>query len=161
MPTSHRADRLTLQAQIVPGLGVATGTLARQLPLIAQEFPEVACCFPGTLNLKLELPLVVTRPDHRTLPLAWTPSGRTREVFELLQIELECAHLPAPVTAWLYVAHRSPHRATPTLHEVIAPLLEISDVRQCRIHLPSDAVSVVADMHQTSSSISRSLSASQ
>ena len=161
MPTSHRADRLTLQAQIVPGLGVATGTLARQLPLIAQEFPEVACCFPGTLNLKLELPLVVTRPDHRTLPLAWTPSGRTREVFELLQIELEFAHLPAPVTAWLYVAHRSPHRATPTLHEVIAPLLEISDVRQCRIHLPSDAVSVVADMHQTSSSISRSLSASQ
>ena len=161
VPTSHRADRLSLRAQIVPGLGVATGTLARQLPLIAQDFPEVADCFPGTLNLKLELPLEVTRPDHRTSPLAWTPSGRTREVFDLLRIELEFAHFPAPVTAWLYVAHCSPHRATPTLHEVIAPQLAIGDVRQCRIHLPSGAVGVVADVHQASSSISRSLSSSQ
>jgi len=157
VPTSHRADRLSLRAQIVPGLGVATGTLARQLPLIAQDFPEVADCFPGTLNLKLELPLEVTRPDHRTSPLAWTPSGRTREVFDLLRIELEFAHFPAR----LYVAHCSPHRATPTLHEVIAPQLAIGDVRQCRIHLPSGAVGVVADVHQASSSISRSLSASQ
>lgn len=161
VPTSHRADRLSLRAQIVPGLGVATSTLGRQLPLIAQDFPEVAGCFPGTLNLKLELALEVTRPDHRTPPLAWTPSGRTREVFDLLRIELEFAHLPSPVTAWLYVAHRSPHRATPTLHEVIAPQLAIGDIHQCRVHLPIGSVGLVADVHQTSSLISRSLSASQ
>lgn len=161
VPTSHRADRLSLQAQVVPGLGVATGTLARQLPLIAQDFPEVAGCFPGTLNLKLELPLEVTRPDHRTPPLAWTPSGRTREVFDLLRIELEFAHLPAPVKAWLYVAHRSPHRAT---GQMDATLVNVTDRQQWCDHFVQGwcgAVGVVADVHQASSFISRSLSASQ
>lgn len=161
IPTSYRTEHLTLCAQIIPGLGVATGTLARQLPLIAQDFPEVADCFPGTLNLKLELPLEITRPDHRTHPLAWTPSGKTREVFDLLRIELELPHFPAPVPAWLYVAHRSPHRATPTLHEVIAPWLAIGDISQCLIHLPSRSIGLVADVHQANFSISRSLSANQ
>ncbi|MBI0471267.1 glycosyltransferase family 9 protein [Pectobacterium parmentieri] len=161
VPTSHRADHLSLQAKIIPGLGVATGTLTRQLPLIAQDFPEIADCYPGTLNLRLELPLELIHPDHRTPPLAWTPSGRTREVFDLLRVELEFSHLPTPVGAWLYVAHLSPHRATPTLHEVIAPKLVLGDVRQCRVHLPYSAVGLLADIPQANSSISNSLSASQ
>lgn len=161
VPASHRPDYMSLQAIIVPGLGVATGTLARQLPLIAQTFPEIMDCYPGTLNLKLELPLEVIRPDHRTPPLAWTPSGRTQEVFDLLRIELEFAHLSAPVNAWLYVAHNSPHRSTPTLHEVIAPKLRLEDVRKCRIHFSSNAVGLVADINQVSPSINNSVSANQ
>lgn len=160
-PGIQRFDRLSLRATIVPGLGVATGTLARQLPLIAKEFPEIADCFPGTLNLKLELPLEVIRPDHRTPPLAWTPSGRTLEVFDLLRIELEFAHLATPVDAWLYVAHGSPHRATPDLHEVITRKLAIGDVRQCRIHLSAGSAAVPADAVQASSANKVSLSTSQ
>lgn len=161
VPISHRAGHLSLQAKIIPGLRVATKTLARQLPLIVQDFPEIADCYPGTLNLRLELPLEVVRPDHSTPPLAWTPSGRTREIFDLLRIELEFSHLPTPVEAWLYVAHLSPHRSTPTLHEVIAPKLALGDIRQCRIHLPYSAVGLLADIHQANSPISNSLSASQ
>ncbi|WP_306108802.1 glycosyltransferase family 9 protein [Pseudomonas sp. FSL R10-1339] len=131
---------LALDAYIVSGLGVATGTMARQLPLISQSFPEVAECHPGTLNLQLSRPLRLIRPHHRSAPLAWTPSGRTREVFDLLRIELEFDHLAHRVPAWLYVAHGSPHRQTPTVHEVIATRLALNEAKCCRVHLPADAV---------------------
>ena len=93
---------------------------------VSKDFPEVADCHPGTINLELECPLEVTQPDHRTAPLAWTPSGRTTEVFDLLRIELEFGPLPTRVPAWLYVAHASPHRGTPTVHEVITQQLNLS-----------------------------------
>ena len=120
LDTMPEAERIhSLKARIVPGLGVAQGTLARQLPLISQGFAEVVDCYPGTINMELECPLEVTQPDHRTPPLAWTPSGRTTEVFDLGRIELEFGPLPTRVPAWLYVVHPSPHRCTPTVHEVI------------------------------------------
>lgn len=131
---------IALGAFIVSGLGVATGTLARQLPLISESFPEVAGCYPGTLNLQLSRPLRLIRPHHRSAPLAWTPSGRTKEVFDLLRIELEFEHLAHRVPAWLYVAHGSPHRQTPTVHEVIAARLALNGAKCCRVHLPEDAV---------------------
>jgi ADP-heptose:LPS heptosyltransferase len=151
---------LSVRARIVPGLGVATGTLARQLPLISQDFPEVADCYPGTINLELELPLTVIQPDHRTDPLAWTPSGRTTEVFELVRIELELDQLQAHVPAWLYVAQNSPHRSTPTVHEVIARRINLSEVRVCRLRLRASAVTLVHPTQETAS-ISCALSSSQ
>ena len=134
------AATLAVDAHIAPGLGVATGTLARQLPLISRSFPEVADCHPGTLNLQLSRPLRLIHPHHRSAPLAWTPSGRTSEVFDLLRIELEFDHLAHRVPAWLYVAHGSPHRQTPTVHEVIATRLELNGAQRCRVHLPAHAV---------------------
>ncbi|MGY2227689.1 glycosyltransferase family 9 protein [Pseudomonas tolaasii] len=133
---------ITLHARIVAGLGVATGTLARQLPLISQAFPEVGECYPGTINLLLERPLVVTRPDHRTAPIAWTPSGRITEVFDLVRIELELDHSPLRVPAWLYIAHGSLHRQTPSTHEVIAQALDLEGIQGCRIHLRANAVAL-------------------
>ena len=137
---------ISLQACIIPGLGAATETLSRQLPLISQDFPEVSVCHWGTINLKLECPLIVTNPDHRTVPLAWTPSKRTREVFDLLRIELELhiSQTRRRVPAWLYIAHSSPHRRTPMIHEVIATPLNLTDVESCRIHLRESAVSLAA-----------------
>ena len=140
MPDAERIH--SLKARIVPGLGVAQGTLARQLPLISQGFPEVVDCYPGTINMELECPLEVAQPDHRTAPLAWTPSGRTTEVFDLVRIELEFGPLPTRVPAWLYVAHASPHRGTPTVHEVITQQLNLSEVSECQIHLRASAVTL-------------------
>nr|WP_262384512.1 glycosyltransferase family 9 protein [Pseudomonas fragi] len=153
-------ELLSIRARIVPGLGVAKGTLVRQLPLISQGFPEVADCHPGTINLELEFPLTVTQPDYRTAPLAWTPSGRTTEVFELVRIELELDQLPARVPAWLYVAHGSPHRSTPAVHEVIARQINLSEVRECRLHLRASAVTLLHPAQETAS-ISCALSSSQ
>jgi ADP-heptose:LPS heptosyltransferase len=159
--TPEPVPLLSLKARIVPGLGVAKGTLARQLPLISQDFPEVADCHHGTINLELESPIEVTQPDHRTGPLAWTPSGRTTEVFDLVRIELEFYQSQARVPAWLYVAHGSPHRSTPTIHEVIAQQINLSDIHECRLNLRASAVSLAPHPDQETASISRSLSPSQ
>ncbi len=94
--------------------------------------------------MELECPLEVTQPDHRTPPLAWTPSGRTTEVFDLVRIELEFGSLPTRVPAWLYVAHLSPHRDTPTVHEVITQQLNLSDASECQIHLRASAVTLTS-----------------
>jgi len=161
LATRSETEQLhSLRARIVPGLGVAQGTLARQLPLISKDFPEVADCHPGTINLELECPLEVTQPDHRTAPLAWTPSGRTTEVFDLVRIELEFGPLPTRVPAWLYVAHASPHRGTPTVHEVITQQLNLSEVSECQIHLRASAVTLTLT-HQQTVPLSRSLSPNQ
>lgn len=143
LATTPETERIhSLKARVVPGLGVAHRTIARQLPLISQGFPEVVDCYHGTINMELECPIEVTRPDHRTAPLAWTPSGRTTEVFDLVRIELEFGPLPTRVPAWLYVAHASPHRGTPTVHEVITRQLNLSEVSECLIHLRASAVTL-------------------
>ncbi|MGV8863211.1 MAG: glycosyltransferase family 9 protein [Pseudomonas sp.] len=151
---------LSLDARIVHGLGVASGTLARQLPLISENFPEVADCHPGTINVLLDRPLLLTKPDHRTAPLAWTPSGRITEVFDLLRVELELSSTPARIPAWLYVAHGSPHRSTPSVHELIAYPLSLTGVHHCRLHMRADAVALPA-ADQPISAINCSTSASQ
>jgi hypothetical protein len=134
---------LSLKARIVNGLGVAKGTLARQLPLISHEFPEVSGCHPATINLELDTPMMVIQPDCRTSPLAWTTSGRTIEIFDLVRIEIECKHLPSRIPAWLYFAHGSPHRRTPCIHEVIAPYIDLGEIGECRIHVRADAISLM------------------
>lgn len=138
--TEPRPAVTTIKAQLISGLGVASRTIARQLPLISQNFPEVTGCWPGTINLELETPMIVTDPDHRTAPLAWTPSGVTTEMFDLVRVKLEFSHLACPVPAWLYVAHRSPHRQTPTIHEVISHRLDITGATGCHVHIRSDSV---------------------
>ncbi len=162
LPTASKPVHFfSLKARVIHGLGVAKGTLARQLPLISHEFPEIANCHPGTINLVLEFPIIVTQPDHRTVPLAWTPSGQTTEVFELVRVELEFDHLPRRVPAWLYVAHGSPHRHTPTVHEVITEQVNLNNVRDCRLHIRASAISLAPCSIQQAESISRSLSPSQ
>lgn len=151
---------ISLCARIVSGLGVASGTLARQLPLISEHFPEVACCHPGTINIVLDRALLLTNPDHRTAPLAWTPSGRTTEVFDLLRVELELGTSPTRIPAWLYVAYGSPHRDTPVLHELIAPPLDLTGICHCRLHVRADAVALPAN-NQPISAINCSTCASQ
>lgn len=129
-----------IKARLISGMGVATRTLARQLPLISERFPEVSSCWPGTLNLELETELEVVWPDHKTPPLAWTPSGIRTEVFELVRIQLELPNKKFPVPAWLYIAHDSPHRKNFIVHEVIAQKLDISEISYCYITIPANSV---------------------
>jgi hypothetical protein len=87
---SHIGRMLELFGIHQKGTGTATPNLATQLPLIAKEFPEVAACHHGTINLNLDSPLFVIAPDHRTKPIHWNdkdfPDG---EVFDWLRIRIE------------------------------------------------------------------------
>lgn len=112
----------------------ASSNLVKQLPLIAQTFPQIARAHPGTLNLHLQQPLLVMNPDHRTPPLDWNGNGKP-EVFDLVSIELSVNGANYP--AWLYVAHDSHHRKDFHSHEVITPTkAQICDGDLCVLHIP-------------------------
>ena len=117
---------------------MATSNLAIQLPMIATEFPEIADCHLGTINLLLDTPLLVLTPDHRTRPIPWSPEFDPGEIFDFLRIVLEAPVNAAPVPAWLYIAHWSPHRADLRVHEVLAPKMPVRYGDRCRIGIKRD-----------------------
>lgn len=124
-----------LPAKVISGLGVANRNLARQLPYFISDFSEVSDCWPGTINLELPAPIKFTNPDHQTDPIAWTPSGTRTEVFSFVRIELEFSNLTEAIPGWIYIAHNSPHRKTPHIHEVITRYIDIKDFTKCYIHI--------------------------
>ena len=122
------------------GLRAATGNLRIQLPLIAEEFPEVANSYHGTINLLLDCPLLVLAPDHRTEPISWHRDYPQGEVFDLLRVKLEAPTGAAAVLAWLFIPHGSPHRKNLRLHEVIAPRLKLDEGARCLIRMNRNVV---------------------
>ena len=130
---------ITIHGKRLKGLGHASHNLAIQLPLIIQEFPEIADCRPGTINVQFERPLLVLTPDHRTRPIPWKqgPEFGEGEIFEFLRIQVE---LPTgAVRAWLYLSHITPHRADPRVHEIVAPELNLETEQEISIHIARPA----------------------
>jgi hypothetical protein len=126
---------ITIIGHIRSGLGKASGFLVHQLPHIEKEFSEVAACRRGSINVELDVPLLVLVPDHRTKPIAWMPGSPFKEVFDLLRIELEAPPDAPPLPAWLYIPHGSPHRRTLKIHEIITTPLDLTGVKSCRIKI--------------------------
>src|SRR5258706_1346699 len=106
--------------------GAASSNLAIQIPLIAQDFPEIADVHHGTINLHLDRMLLVLTSDYRSKGISWGKPNDP-EVFDFLRIKLEAPEGAAAINAWIYIAHGSPHRMTPGVHEIIAPKLQIAD----------------------------------
>ena len=126
---------VAISGRIVNGIGAAAHTLSHQLPYIAKEFPEVAICYRGSINLELDVPLKVLTPDHRTKPIAWSPWNQKTEIFDFVRIEIEAPCNASAVPAWLYIPHRSPHRHKLRIYEVITTQLNLADVNLCRIKI--------------------------
>ncbi|GAB3447144.1 hypothetical protein [Insolitispirillum peregrinum] len=136
---------LKINAEVVHGMGIACKNLKLQIPLFVGEFPEAAECFPGTINLRLENPVTLVRPDHRFGTMTWVPGSKRREVFEFLKVGLNFSERPSVQKAWLYVAHNSPHRDDPHIHEVIAPeVKDLESLSYCQLFLPRGSVSIIA-----------------
>lgn len=141
----------SINAKLERGLNCAHNSLALQLPHVTREFPELANCYPGTLNLRLEVPLLVLVPDHRTKPIAWYPQTTEAETFDFLRMRLEAPLGAVPIPAWFYIAHWSKHRADLWLQEVVThQKLKIANGAVCRVHidrplvqLPYNALPVV------------------
>lgn len=148
MDSLARQSVTKIKGRRKPGGGDASGNLMIQLPEIIKEFPEVAGCYRGTINLELEQPLLVITPDHRTQPIQWLGSESPGEVFDLLRIQIEAPIGSIPVAAWLYVAHWSYHRENPKIHEVIAPKLDISDDAECQIIIDRQTVVLAYSLWQ-------------
>ena len=147
IPFSHLPNaRLAIDALIMitiegarrPGLNAAHKNLVKQLPLIAAEFPEIADCHYGTINVQLHVSLLVVAPDHRSQPIHWDdadfPSG---EIFDLLRIQFAAPVDAAPVA--LHSARIAGHGDT-QIHEVLARRLDIPAEAQCRVTINRNAV---------------------
>ena len=126
---------VAISGRIVNGIGAAAHTLSHQLPYISKEFPEVAECYRGSINLELEVPLKVLTPDHRTKPIAWLPGNTKTEIFDFVRIEIEAPCNASAVPAWLYIPHRSPYRRKLRIYEVITMQLNLANVTSCRIKI--------------------------
>ena len=135
-----------LIGRIIPGFGIAAGNLQKQLRLIAEEFPEIAGCHRGSINLQLDYPLRIDRPDVVTSLIDW---GEQQEIFHLTRIRIEPLTDPQQPRdnlpqhpAWIYGPQNSKHRQDPFHLEVIAQTLDLSTATHCRIHLRRPARAV-------------------
>ena len=125
-----------IEGTSAPGYGRAAADLAFQLPRFALEFPEIAGCYPGTINLILDRPLLVVKPDHRFTQIAWPGNPSQLQGFDFLRIEFEAPLGCAPVKAWLYIPHGSVHRKHLNVHEVIAATkLPVANSDRCRVKI--------------------------
>ena len=125
---------ITIRGTRTRGLGIGTETVAAQMPLLVRTFPEITHCFLGTINVELQQPLVVERPDHQTGDITWLFNGSpVTERFGFLRIVFEAPPGGSRVPAWLYIASGSPHRQTRRIHEVLAPRLDIPSQCDCVI----------------------------
>jgi CTP-dependent riboflavin kinase len=122
--------------EVVRGHGAASShTVVRQLPHFISMVPKMAGCYPGTINLRLEKPLRVVRPDVATA-CAWQGPGSIPELFYLHEIQIEFPTASAREAAWIYVPHDSPHFSNPFLVEIISQKLAgIGYGHLCRIHI--------------------------
>jgi len=133
-------QKIKFNAKIVSGLGAASGTLKRQIPLIREQFDFIQNCWPGTINLRLSEPVILLNVDFETTPIAWTPSGRKAESFGFIEIALAFPGSLKMFQGWLYLASNSPHRHDNHTFEVITQKLNLDGVSDCKMYIRSSAI---------------------
>ncbi len=111
--------------------------LTIQLPIFARRLPDLASCYPGTINVQLDEALYVQNPDFMSEPIRWTPY-RPEERFSFLEIILESPVGAEPRRAWIYIPSGSPHSQDVHHIEVITQFLPIGAETgtRCRIRVP-------------------------
>jgi len=121
----------------ISGLGLATTAVAKQYDHLVREFPDIRDVHRwGTLNLQLEYPLRILNPDYTTSAIEWEPGFR--EQFSLTRIDIEpCKQSALAQPAWIYVAHRSPHRANTLFIELLTATLQVENGDRLLVYLPN------------------------
>ena len=118
----------------ISGLGLGVTTVAKQYEHLVREFPDIRDVHRwGTLNLQLEYPLRILNPDYTTSAIEWEPGFKER--FSLTRIDLEPCATAKPQPAWVYAAHRSPHRANTLFIELLTATLEVKNGDRFLVHL--------------------------
>jgi hypothetical protein len=116
------------------GCGGAGECLKKQLPKISESFPEFSTIHCGTINVLLERPLLVFKPDHRTPPIDWLGDGSHIERFDLVGVRFEVKGKIHD--GWLYVPQNGAYRQKPTVHEfILRERIDIQDGVQCSVHI--------------------------
>ncbi len=89
-------------------------------PTFANQFVN---CKMATINIKLKNKLILTTWKYTFDKVYWLPNSNTW--YEKLSFTpIVFLHKQKQVNAWLYKAHKSPHKNNDFLAEVIAPYIE-------------------------------------
>ena len=119
----------------ISGLGLGVTTVAKQYEHLVREFPDIRDVHRwGTLNLQLDYPLRILNPDYTTSAIEWEAGFKER--FSLTRIDIEPCATGKVQSAWIYVAHRSPHRANTLFIEMLTATLEVENGDRFLVHLP-------------------------
>lgn len=134
---------LILTGRAIAGCGIASETIALQKPFLLKWFPQIEQCHIGTINLRLNAGLVITKPDITTQPFQWSVGWSEYippESFCFTRFEFDVSSGASGVTGWVYEASWSVHRSDVTMIEFVAPFTayERTDVFSLRFREPSE-----------------------
>ena len=112
---------ITIKGKIQKGFGQASHTIPRQKKFFKKYIKDIDCYYNGTINLLMEKPIIISRPDIITEPIEWTKGFK--EKFEFLNIKLEVEAFSQNVVynGYIYIAHGSPYFTNPFYHEILVP----------------------------------------
>jgi hypothetical protein len=128
---------VSINGEVIPGLGAARETLKRQMPYFVNLLPELAVCHLASINLRLQSALRIENPDYTTARIPW--AGSPGEVFSFLRISLEFPVGGKVQPGWIYIPHDSPHFHKCFQIEVLSSYVGgILSGSICRIHIPRE-----------------------
>ncbi|MBF0547004.1 MAG: hypothetical protein HQM08_21360 [Candidatus Riflebacteria bacterium] len=142
----------SIKGKVQRGLGEAHKTLKEQMPYFEKVCPELAKCQLGTINIRLEKPVVVVKPDFQTEAVPWHPALKLikkGEKFSFVKVKLKVEGREA-VDAWIYKAQFSPYREDPFIIEVLAPRIDFSGTPDCSVEIISichEGMIVISDFN--------------
>ena len=128
---------VSIDGDVIPGLGAARKTLKLQMPYFVNLLPELQACYLGSINFHLQYALRIENPDYTTPRIPW--AGPPGELFSFVRISLEFPIGEETQSAWIYIPHDSPHFHKFFQAEVLSKYAEgISYGSMCRIHIPRE-----------------------
>lgn len=133
---SQKANSVRLLGKIVHNLNVAHKNIAMQKPYFVQDYPELAHCYNGTINLVFEKKFRLEKPSFSIKDVYWTESKRKKESFDFFRISLFINKQIIP--AWIYSPSNSPHKTNFYFKEVITEKLDLHDLEEVMIEVPDE-----------------------
>ena len=110
---------MKVNATVFKGLGVASKTIKIQMGMYPKEIRELLSEIKiGTINLNLEVPVMISNWDHVTERIQWTNSWPA-ETFRLKQCLISTA-TQKNMFCWVYRSSLSPHNVDPFRMEILA-----------------------------------------
>lgn len=122
---------IRIKGQIQSGIGRAQNMLPQQKPFLRTYVQDIDNFFNGTINVLLERPLIIFRPEILTPDFTYSNGKKERFGFQKIKFEVgDNEH-----DAWIYIPYCSPHRSNPFLVEIIGKTIQHSPLDYCHIKI--------------------------
>jgi hypothetical protein len=124
---------MKLKGKILDGLKAASWTIPRQKSFFKKYIEDIDRYQDGTINLLLEAPLIIYKPDIETEPIEWLKGSLEKFGFLKIKFETIPSQEGMPLDALIYIPYGSPHFPNPFYKEILAPKIDLSRVEYCNV----------------------------